>query len=375
MKGKHVVALALLAIATALAVFYLQTPGGQSEDQTASLVPGLDANINDVTQVRLLKAGNEPIATIKAAEQGWTVAERNGYPADTGKVRKLLIDLSKAGVIERKTSNPDLYHKLGVEDVSSKDAIGTQIEIEGLPEPVKIVLGDTATSLVATYARRVGEEGSLMVRGQMEPGTETSDWLDTELIDVPGDGIQAVRITRPDDDNIVARKTARGGNLEVANVPKGRELSSPTAASTLAAALSGLTLKDVIARSSLAAEADAGVSTEFRTFDGLVLTATSFKLDGKHYVTFDAAFDEDLAREFYVPPENQTKAADSSEEPDEASAEEATQQEIGSEVFDKTREEAARLQAKFADWAFELPEYKYNNLTKPLSDLLMAKEQ
>ena len=51
-------------------------------------------------------------------KETWTVAERDNYPADTGRLRKLLLELAEARLLEEKTSNPELYDRLKVEDIA-----------------------------------------------------------------------------------------------------------------------------------------------------------------------------------------------------------------------------------------------------------------
>ena len=57
----------------------------------ALVLPGLEQNVNSVTTLTLRK-GDGTHATLKKDGSAWRVDER-GWPADVGKVRKLLLDL------------------------------------------------------------------------------------------------------------------------------------------------------------------------------------------------------------------------------------------------------------------------------------------
>ena len=48
--------------------------------------------------------------------------EKGGYPADTGKVRKLLIGIAQSTMLEQKTSNAERYGELGVADPTAAPA-------------------------------------------------------------------------------------------------------------------------------------------------------------------------------------------------------------------------------------------------------------
>src|SRR5439155_3165059 len=91
------------------------------------VLPELEHHVNAVTQVGLGK-GDGTHTTLKKDGAGWSVGER-GWPADPGKVRKLLLDLGALNIVEEKTRLPANYPQLGVQDVSSPKATGTRIEV------------------------------------------------------------------------------------------------------------------------------------------------------------------------------------------------------------------------------------------------------
>ena len=77
-----------------------------------------------------------------------------------------------------------------------------------------------------------------------------------------------------------SREKKEQTDFTVGNIPRGRELSSPVAANSLAGSLSGLTLDDVHKSSPPAADARISHAI-FRTFDGLELDVAGHK-DGSH---------------------------------------------------------------------------------------------
>ncbi len=91
------------------------------------VLPGLEQAVNTVTEIRLRK-GDGTHATLRRARTSWGVSER-GWPAQRDKVRKLLLDLGALNVVEEKTRLPANYAALGVEDVSSAKATGTQVDL------------------------------------------------------------------------------------------------------------------------------------------------------------------------------------------------------------------------------------------------------
>ena len=49
-------------------------------------------------------------------DETWRLAEKAGHRANVPKVRELLLKLSRAKLLEEKTSNPEYYKRLGVDE-------------------------------------------------------------------------------------------------------------------------------------------------------------------------------------------------------------------------------------------------------------------
>ena len=84
----------------------------------AAFVPGLAAALNDVERVTLTKAGGETVATLERRGDAGSWSRRARYRADVAKLRQSLRALADAKILETKTSNPEFYARLGVEDVA-----------------------------------------------------------------------------------------------------------------------------------------------------------------------------------------------------------------------------------------------------------------
>ena len=103
------------------------------------VLPGLEKALNDVTEIHLVK-GDGTRTTLKKRPGEWLVGERD-YPADSGRVRKLLLDLGALRVVEEKTRNRELYAQLGVEDSASPKAAGTLVEVVTPAKTFALIVG------------------------------------------------------------------------------------------------------------------------------------------------------------------------------------------------------------------------------------------
>jgi phage baseplate assembly protein gpV len=331
------------------------------------LVPGLAEALNDIERVTVTGARAETIATLVRGEAGWSVVEKAGYAADLAKIRQALVGLSEARIVEEKTSNPDFHARLGVEAVEAEGATGVAIAIEAPTEFPVLILGDEPNS-ASRYARRAAEQASFLIDRNPEIPSTTTQWLETEIVDVPSASVESVTIKHSDGDEIaISKASAAESNFTVAGIPEGRELSYPTVANVIGNALRELKLHDV------APAVDAAVPsvvTEFRTFDGLVVTVTS-TLDGEMpWLAFAARAETSVS----------PGAADA-EEPgaaaDEAS-EAATESAPGAAPSDTAAPDpvaaAEAINARVGGWRYRIPEYQHGQLTRRWADLLKAPE-
>ncbi|HEY1314998.1 MAG TPA: DUF4340 domain-containing protein, partial [Steroidobacteraceae bacterium] len=147
---------ALIAIGGAL---YLSAQRNQQRETIGvALLPALAGEINTVTQLSVRRGSATPSVTLHSRAGRWTVAERGDYPADVPKLRKLLLALSDAKIVEEKTSNPANFSVIGVDDPSSATASGAEISISAQDGKHAVIIGKPVGE--GNFARRVGENRS-----------------------------------------------------------------------------------------------------------------------------------------------------------------------------------------------------------------------
>lgn len=331
----------ILWLSVALVVLALLATLGQREQQPQTIsgetfLPGLVDALDDVQRIEFLGRGEVTIATLERSESNWTVSEKGGYPADLTKTRHLLLSLAETQILEAKTADPALHDRLGVEALTSETASGIGVRLIGTTEPVDIIVGDAEGSY-QRYVRRQGEDQSYLINRDPEVGTSATDWLDTAVIDIDGDRVQYVTVTRPDGEVVMISKAVRGqANFTVDNIPEGRAVRYDSIPNVMGNVLEALTLDDV--------EPDAEtienqIVTEFKTFDGLVITAHSFERDDAAWASFFASVDPSLPEE-----SEQTREA--------------------------VETEATEVNAKLDGWRYQIPTFKFEQLTRAMEDLL-----
>ncbi|MYJ95469.1 MAG: DUF4340 domain-containing protein [Proteobacteria bacterium] len=300
------------------------------------LLPDLGEDLARISQVSVVGAGSESVATLVRGDDGsWTVAEKDGYAADVEKVRQTLISLAEARIVEPKTANPDFYDRLGVEDVEDAAAGGVAVMLAGSDTPVNVIVGNTeGTSQV--YIRGADQAQSFLVDRNPDVGNETTDWLTTEILAIPGTRMARVAVTHPDGEVVtVSKADSEQSNFDVEEIPPGREVQYASVANVMGNVLSNLNLQDVEPRT---ATDEPVTVTEFVTFDGLVITAESVEREDEPWVAFRAE---------YRPPAEESEAD-------------------GADVT----AEALDLDQRLSPWRFRIASYQFDQMTRRLDDLL-----
>ncbi|MFA5684767.1 MAG: DUF4340 domain-containing protein [Lysobacteraceae bacterium] len=369
MNSRHLLILAAAALLAAIVAYW--TLGARAPQQDVAvqgaLLPGLSERLNDIDRVQLRAAGNTVLATLERDDDGWSLAERGGYPADAGKLRSLLLGLAQANRVEAKTANPALHARLGVEDIAAADAHGIEVELSGGGDPLRLIIGENNTRAAGTYVRLGGEAQSWLLDRNLAVERNPVEWLQRELVAIPTSRIESVTVTPADSAPIrIVRGEGAGADFRLADLPRGREPASEFVADATASLLDGLRFDDVFVDDG--AERDGLRVARFDTVEGLTLNLHAWQDEGRTLARFRIELDEDKAAQWAA---TQTEADDAD---DEAEADDADAAPNAATRLEALRAELARLEARFAGRVFALPAFKAGNLDRDLDAYLKPKD-
>lgn len=349
-------------------------------DANELLVPELKARLNDLETVSITDANGE--LTLVREEGAWRVRNKGGYPADTATLRQVLLAIADARKAERKTANPDLYDRLGVQNPAEDGGDGVLLEASGSEFGFSLILGDSAQGEYR-YARLPADAQSWLIDKNPDLPDDMAGWLDAQIVDLAAPGVQSVTIRHDDGETIrIAKETAEAGTFSVEGIPEGRELSYPTVVNSIAGALASLSLEDV-------AQLDATrftptTTATFTTFDGLQVEVTAAEIDEATWIALEAAAlpaDEPAAAT--AEPGTATDdggAADATGDGGEATADpEAGAAPEAVEAPDAAEptpvEKAAEINARTQGWRYRIATYKADQLTRRWEDILAAEAE
>jgi hypothetical protein len=394
MKPKTIAILALAAAGLAVLAYVTSTGSApKREPARADAPPDAEgtplfpnAQPGDVACVVLRKGTKSltfnrldaPVSIGPKQTASWGLNEKDNYPALDDKVRGLVRDVLNARSVEAKTSNPEWYAKLGVEDPTAADPepaghLVTLLDASGATI-ASLILGkkqDAANwdpEKAVTFVRVADQAQSHAIRDSFILAMEPIDWIPRRPVELAGDRFHTVRIQHPANADgttpepiDIQRPLAMVENYVLKQLPPGRRVADALPTRSTLIALASISADDV-AKVETIDFASATVST-FATFDGVVYTVRTIMRDAKAWVTISVSFDEARLIPTVPPPAPGADESAAAKAKEEALALDARRKEDAAK-------EAADLNARVAKWAFQVPEAIGKQVAPKLEDLL-----
>jgi len=296
MRSMTLITLTVITVPVFAAAVFVPAPGGTASVAVATgpVLPGLKDAIANV--VKLTVTGSTGTVTLerKGAADGWTLADKGGYPVDPTTIRPILAALVDMKTVEPKTERPKLYDRLDLGDPGAKDSQAKSVDLADAKgtDIAKLIVGRRRYGLTGNddgiYVRKPGEARTWLAAPAFDLPSDTLAWIDRKLVDIEADKIKAVTLTpaAAGSQPLVFARAAAADKLAVQNLPKDFKLKSDNPGSDVAPVFRYLDLTDVKPASVVTAAPIATAHME--TFDGLALDVTLIDQDGTTWVEFAA---------------------------------------------------------------------------------------
>lgn len=368
MSAKKLAAV-VLALAMAYGAFHVANRQAPTQDvESALLYPQLLEQLNDVRKIAI--GLPEDRITLARSGDGWVLADRDNFPVSGAMVKELLIQLAAFRIREAKTSKPENYASLGVEDLTVPKSGARQITLlDGADKPLAdLLVGKDRKSKGADspayFVRRAGEAGTWLVEGDLTLKTRRNDWLDVNVVNVPVERVRRSSLLEEGQPAVVVAKNSPKEQLfTLQDIPAGKEAKSVALVSNVGGLLLDLRFEDVAAASKVAALRPKRTAV-VETFDGLMVTLKQYEVDGKPWASLAFEHRPEAAIPLEAPPPAESKDPDG-EASDSSAAPKAP--DVAAEV--------KALTEKTAPWVYQLPDYKLRTLEKSLADLTKPKDR
>ena len=363
MRSKALLILILLTAVIALAAMMTRQDKSDVAGAGEPLFANLLDNINDITTV--VGVGRGETFTLVREGNRWLVSEKNGYPADQDNARQLVLGTARLKRIEAKTSNPDLYAKIGLGDINDEkgNAVRYSFKNSAGNTLAEIIVGNrrlgrSDPQLGEYFVREPAMAQSWLVEGKLPDAVGAVEWLDSSVLNVHRERVREVTVRHPDGGVVTISKSKPSQRtFDLHGAPDGVETESQFLVSDLGRALATLDLEDVIPASETSVPDD-GLRVEMTTFDGLRVILNSVKDQERTLARIQASFDESLIAPEFLPGGAQAQG-------------ESTNLLAAQAV----REEASRLNDKWQGWTYVLPEYRAKYMSVRNEDFVKASKK
>ena len=325
----------------------------QTQLERTLVFPELKGNANNITDIVI--ESNSGSLNISKHSEKWIVQEANGYPAQFDKVKTIILHASDLRIVSEKTSKPELYSELGVEDPESEDATSNLLTLRDKSgkDIASIIVGKPRKSSSAPksqglYVRKPGSDQALLVQGSLDVSLVVSDWIERNLLNITDDRVKQTTIEFSDGSMITLSRADKEDDFSIMDLPLDKEPEPSYLINSLGTFLSNLTIENALPRSSVSFTEDHAI-TSIETFDDLIATIESEKIEDKNHIAFNFNTNEKLLDQSVM---------------EEAKAEEgqASKQHIAQEVLG--------LNKKTADWVYIVSDNEYNTLVKKRDALM-----
>jgi len=360
MRSKALLILILLTVVVIAAAVIARKDKSDVAGAGEALFPALLDNINDITTV-VGVGGGETFTLVREGGR-WLVSEKHDFPADQDKARQLVLGTARLVRIESKTSNPDLYEKIGLDDVSAEDSNAVQYSFKNSSGNTlaEIIIGNSRLGRADPqsneyFVREPAMAQTWLVQGKLPDAVGVIEWLDSSVLNVDRERVRQVRVQHPDGAQVIVSKIKPSQKtFDLHDVPDGAELESKFLISDLGRSLATLDMEDVIPASQSQVP-DGGIEVEMTTFDGLRVTLRSGKDGERTLARVQAEFDELLVSPEFLPGGEQSEGEG--------------ELLVGADLV---REDVARLNGEWEKWIYVLPEYRAKYISVRKEEMIKA---
>ena len=330
MKPRTVLVLVIIGVFAVAGGWYFGTsrePGEQQAFNGGQLMfPDLAPKLGGAARIEIVHQGNTT-AIVKHGDT-WGLEDRGGYTVQPSKLRGMLTALTELRLVERRTTDPEQFTRLGLEDPNEKSANSNLLRVldaSGKPI-VAVVVGHRRVRTQGNvpeqvYVRRPDDNQTWLAEGSLQVDADPQLWLERDIMNIDHSRIATVKVVHGEE----TLELARDGQKLAMKEPSDHPALDEYKVDDVDRGLELLTFQDV--QTDQQPVGDKIGQSVYTTSDGLSVTATVFKGGKDIWARFAAT---------------------------------------GS---DKSKGEADKLNARLSGWTYQLGDWKQKALVPSLDDL------
>ncbi len=351
MKTSHklVLALAVAVLGLFLANRLYQPDTQPSAEAAPSLLENLTSRAEQLDGIHIRQHNSQ--THLEKGEHGWTVVEKNHYPADSDKLRQLLQQLADARKVEKKTARAEWLPRLNLAEPGADEGAGTLLALRFGEETIQWIVGKQAKG-GGRMMRLADENQAWRVKPTIRPIADPMQWVDATVVDLKPELWQSIRVEPAEGLGwTLARAKPGDQTFTLEPMPAGKTFKDENISRTLATALQVLHFTDVRKAKK---DADASNSLYYHGWFGDRLKVDIYDEEGGPWFAFHLEAGPEPAKDDSQPADKEDG------KPDPA-------------LHDLKTLDIQAMNERLAGWWYKLPDYKASQLNRKKDDLLKDK--
>jgi hypothetical protein len=208
--------LMLLGTAAAAAVggAIILTPDSTEPPPTSSTplaFPGLAPRLASAARIEVTR--HDGTLTINRAGETWVLPAKADHPVRPERVRELLVGLTELRLAEPRTANPEMLERLGVEDPTREGATSSLLRVLDAQGGAiaELIVGRRRMRVQgnvpeSVYVRRPGQNQAWLAEGRLPLDADPNLWIDRDIANLPRERVRGAAIAREGEPPLVLRR-------------------------------------------------------------------------------------------------------------------------------------------------------------------------
>lgn len=261
--------------------------------------PGLAPRLANAATIEVQR--HDGTLLVRRAGEAWLLPAKADYPVRAERVRELLVGLTELRLTEPRTANPEMLDRLGLDDPSRPAATSSLLRVLDAQGAAiaELVVGRRRVRVQgnvpeSVYVRRPDETQAWLAEGRLPLDADPNLWIDRDLANILRDRVRGATVNRQGEAPLNLRRgtdtDAALAVLEPTETPELDEISLDE----VARGFEFLTFLDVRKAAEIPGERIG--EGRFELTDNLRITVVAHKDGETLWATLSAEGDEEAAR-------------------------------------------------------------------------------
>ncbi len=301
MKRRDILLLSGAAVASIGGALLLTDQGARQDYPTGGELafPGLPQRLASVQRIELKK--HDATLLLQRDGERWLLPDKGGYPVRPERVRELLVGLTELRLTEARTSEPEQLAQLGLSDPTTAGSTAVLLRLldAGGAPIAELLLGRRRVRTQgnvpeAIYVRRPGQNQSWLAEGRLTADADQQLWIDRDVANLAKDRVRRVVVKREGEPELVL---ARAGEVDAPlriTTPAEPPETDDVALEEVGRAFEFLTFTEVAKEAEMPGRVLG--ESRFELTDNLAIRVVLAGADGNVWVKLAAEGDDEAAR-------------------------------------------------------------------------------